>query len=133
MRPVQLARVAAEAEGIRVRGYVNRFIIRVSLVIIALAFLLGALVFAHGAIWYWLRVGLDQTFLAAAGILGGGDLLVAVVLVVSASRSTPSKVEREALDVRRKAIQGIGSSLSLIQLVLPIIRIVANMMRRTRR
>jgi hypothetical protein len=133
MRPFRLARIAAEAEGVRLRGLVSRIVTRAVLAVIALLFVLGAVVFAHVAAWYWLRIGLDQTFLAAAGILGGGDLLVAVVLGFLASRSTPSRVEVEALDVRRKALQAIGSTLSLAQLVIPVLRITANLRRRRRR
>jgi hypothetical protein len=133
MRPFRLARIAAEAEGVRLRGLVSRIVTRAVLAIIALLFVLGAVAFAHVAAWYWLRIGMDQTFLAAAGILGGGDLLVAVVLGFLASRSTPSRVELEALDVRRKALQAIGSTLSLAQLVIPVLRITANLRRRRRR
>jgi hypothetical protein len=132
MRPFRLARIAAEAEGVRLRGLVSRVVTRAVLAIIALLFVLGAVVFAHVAAWYWLRINLNQTFLAAAGILGGGDLLVAVVLGFLASRSTPSRVELEALDVRRKALQAIGSTLSLAQLILPVLRITANLRRRRR-
>jgi hypothetical protein len=132
MRPFRLARIAAEAEGVRLRGLVSRVVTRAVLAIIALLFVLGAVVFAHVAAWYWLRINLNQTFLAAAGILGGGDLLVAVVLGFLASRSAPSRVEVEALDVRRKALQAIGSTLSLAQLILPVLRITANLRRRRR-
>ena len=120
-------RIAAEAEGVRLRGFASRIVTRALLGLIALLFVLGAIVFAHLAAWYWLRTGLDQTLPAAAGILGGVDLLVAIILGALAIRSTPSRVEAEALEVRRKAIQGIGSTLSLARLVIPILRIVANM------
>ncbi len=132
MRPVRLVRIAASAEGLRLRGLGNRIVARALLGLVALLFLVGALVFAHLASWYWLRVGLDQTFLVAAGVLGGVDLLVAVVLGLLATRSTPGRVEVEALEVRRKAIQAIASTLSLTQLVIPILRIVANLRRRKR-
>jgi hypothetical protein len=132
VRSVRLARVAAEAEGVRLRGFASRIIMRAILGLIALLFVLGAIAFAHLAAWYWLRTGLDQTPLLAAGILGGVDLLAAIILGVLSMRSTPSRVEVEALDVRRKAIQGIGSGLSLTRLVIPILRIVTNM-RRSRR
>lgn len=114
------------------RGVVRRAVTRAILGLIALCFVLGALIFAHLAAWYWLREALDLTFPAAAGILGGVDLLVAVVLGLLAMRSSPSRVEVEALDVRRKAIQGIGSALSMTQLVIPIVRIVLNLLRRGR-
>jgi hypothetical protein len=132
MRSVRLARVAAEAEGVRLRGFASRIATRVILGLIALLFVLGAIAFVHLAAWYWLRTGLDQTLPAAAGILGGVDLLVAIILGVLAMRSTPGRVEVEALDVRRKAIQGIGSGLSLTRLVIPILRMVVNMRRPSR-
>jgi hypothetical protein len=132
VRSVRLVRVAAEAEGVRLRGFASRIVTRAILGLIALLFGLGAVVFAHLAAWHWLRTGLDQTFPAAAGILGGGDLLVAVILGVMATRTTPSRVEVEALDVRRKAVQAIGDTLSLGRLVIPILRIVAGMRRRRR-
>jgi hypothetical protein len=130
MRPVRLARIAAEAEGVRLRGLVSRILTRVVLGVVALLFVLGAVVFVHIGAWFGLQTGLGLTPLAATGIVGGVDLLLAIVLGALASRSTPSRVELEALDVRRKAIQSIGSTLSLTQLAIPLIRIVANMRRK---
>jgi hypothetical protein len=132
VRPVRLARIAAEAEGVRLRGLVSRVVTRAVLGVIALLFLLGAIVFVHVAAWYWLRTGFDQTFLAATGILGGADLILAIILGFLASRSTPSRVEVEALEVRRKAIQAIGSTLSLTQLAIPLLRSLVNLRRRRR-
>jgi hypothetical protein len=133
MRPFRLARIAAEAEGVRLRGMLGRILTRVVLAVIAFLFAIGAVVFSHLAAWHWLRTGLDQTFLATTGILGGGDLLVAVMLGFLASRSAPSQVEREALDVRRKAIRAIGGTLSVTQLLIPILRIAVNLRRRRRK
>jgi len=133
MRAVRLARIAAEAEGVRLRGLISRTVTRVILGVIALLFVLGAIVVAHVAAWYWLQTGLGQTFLAASGIVGGADLLVAIVLGFLATRSSPSRIEIEALEVRRKAIQSIGTTLSLTQLAIPLLRIVADLRRRRRR
>lgn len=132
MRPFRLARIAAEAEGVRLRGLVTRIVTRAIFAVVASIFLLGALTFGHIAAWYGIRVGLDQSFLAAAGILGGADLLVAIILLVLASRSTPSRTETEALEVRRRALEGVGSALSLTQMVLPVLRLVSGMRRRRR-
>ena len=132
MRPVRLARIAAEAEGVRLRGMVSRIVTRAILGVLAFLFVLGAIVFAHLAAWYGVRIGLGQTFLITTGILGGVDLLIAIVFGVLASRSSPSRVERDALDVRRKAVQGLGTSLSLAQLALPALRLVSNRRRRRR-
>lgn len=132
MRPVRLARIAAEAEGVRLKGMVSRIVTRAIFGVVAVLFVIGAIVFAHFAAWFELRTALDQTFLAATGEVGGADLLVAIILGVLASRSSPSRVEREALDVRRKAVQAIGGTFSLAQLALPVLRIGANLRRRRR-
>jgi hypothetical protein len=132
MRPVRLARIAAEAEGVRLRGMVSRIVTRAAFAAVALLFVIGVIVFAHIAAWFELRTALDQTFLAATGEVAGVDLLVAIILGVLASRSSPSRVEREALDVRRKAVQAIGGTFSLAQLAVPVLRVGANLRRRRR-
>jgi hypothetical protein len=133
MRPVRLARIAAEAEGVRLRGMMARIVTRAIFAVIGLIFILGAVTFGHIAAWYEIRVALNQSYLATAGILGGADLLVAIILLFLASRSAPSRVETEALEVRRKAIQGLGSALNLTQLVLPLVLRIVGSARRRRR
>jgi hypothetical protein len=130
MRPVRLARIAAEAEGVRLRALMTRVMTRVVFAVIALVFVLGAVTFAHVAAWYEIRIALEQSYLATAGILGGVDLLLAIILLVLASRSAPSRTEIEAHEVRRKAIEGLGSALSVTQLVLPLLRVVMGARRR---
>ena len=132
MRPVRLARIAAEAEGVRLRGFATRIAVRVAMAVVALLFVLGAVVFGHVAVWHVIRTELNQTVLATAGIMGGADLLVAVILGFLASRSRPSRVEVEALEVRRQAVQGITSTLSVTQMAIPAVRLMANMRRRRR-
>jgi hypothetical protein len=132
MRPIRLARIAAEAEGVRLRGMMTRIVTRVIFAVVALFFVLGAVTFGHVAAWYEIRIGLEQSFLATAGIMGGADLLIAIILLLLASRSSPSRVEIEAREVRRKALEGIGSALSLAQMLLPILRIASGMRRRRR-
>lgn len=130
MRPLRLARIAAEAEGLRLRAMLTRVASRVILGCVALLFVMGAVVFAHVAAWYELRIGLGQTYLAAAGILGGGDLLLALILGFFASRSSPSRAELEAVEVRRKAIEGLGSAFTISQMALPVLRLVSGSRRR---
>jgi hypothetical protein len=121
MRLSRLARIAAEAEGLRLRGLARRTVTRIILAMIALMFLLGAIALAHVAAWYWLRTGLGQPFLGATGIMGGLDLLAAIVLGVVASRSVPGRIEAEALAVRRKAIGEMESTVSVIRALIPIL------------
>jgi hypothetical protein len=132
VRPFRLARIAAEAEGVRLRGFVTRIVTRAILGVIALLFFMGAVVFVHFAAWYWLRTDMDETFLVATGILGVLDLLIGVVLGFFATRSTPSRVEVDALEIRRKAVQAVGEGLSLSRLAIPLIQIIANLRRRRR-
>jgi hypothetical protein len=132
MRPVRLARIAAEAEGVRLRGMMARIVTRAIFAVIALFFILGAVTFGHIAAWYEIRTALNQSYLATAGILGGADLLLAIILLFLASRSSPSRVEIEAREVRRKALAGLGSALSLTQLALPLLLRIMNGARRRR-
>jgi hypothetical protein len=130
MRPVRFARIAAEAEGVRLRGMMTRIVTRIIFAVIAFFFALGALTFGHIAAWYEVRIALNQTILATTGILGGVDLLMAIVLLLLAARSTPSRVEIEACEVRRQALNGLSSAFSLMQLVLPLLRMVSGARRR---
>lgn len=110
----------------------TRIATRVVFAVIALFFVIGALVFAHVAAWYELRTALDQSFLITTAILGGTDLLVAFILLFLASRSSPSRVETEALEVRRKAIEGLSNALSVTAMLLPLLRIATSFRRRRR-
>jgi len=132
MRPFRLVRIAAEAEGVRWRGIITRIAVRAAFAAVALIFVIGVLVFVHIAAWYEIRIDLNQSYLATAAILGGLDLLLAIILGFLATRSSPSKVETEALEVRRKAIEGLGSALTLTQMAMPVLRLGASMRRRKR-
>ncbi len=114
------------------RALATRLVVRLILAVVGLIFVLGALVFAHVAAWLEVRSVLNQPALVTAGILGGGDLVVAVLLLFVASRSSPGRVEVEALEVRRKAIAGIGNVFSLAQMAIPLMRLIGGMRRRRR-
>jgi hypothetical protein len=133
MRTLRLARIAAEAEGLRLRQQAKRTVIRGVLGVVALVFLAGALAFAHIAAWFWLR--LDWEARHASLILAGADLVLAALLGLLAARSSPGRVEREALAVRRRAIDSATSPLALSVLAMPALRVLGNLMwrRRSRR
>ena len=80
MRTLQLARIAAEAEGLRLRTHAQRTAIRVVIGLIALMFLGWALAFAHAAIWYWLREDIGWPERGTAMALTAGDLVIAAFL-----------------------------------------------------
>jgi Putative Actinobacterial Holin-X, holin superfamily III len=133
MRPVSLARIAVEAEGVRLRAMATRIVTHAAYAAVALVFLLCALGFAHVAAWYAIGNGLGLTPIATAGILGGLDLLIAIILALLARRSTPSRVEREALQVRREAVANLRSVVNVTQVALPLLRIAVPLARRRRR
>ncbi|MFL5285061.1 MAG: hypothetical protein ACJ8AW_29830 [Rhodopila sp.] len=130
LRPVRLARIAAEAEGVRLRGFAARIATRAAFAAVALVFLLAVLVFVHVAAWYALFSIAGLSFLASTGIVGGVDLLLAIILGLVARSSRPTEVEAEALDVRRRAVQGLPSTLSASQLMLPVLQAAANVRQR---
>ena len=133
MNPVKLARVAAEAEALRLRAMAGRIGRRIAFVVVALVFLLITLAFVHVIGWYALRVSAGLSFYAASGIVGGIDLLLALIFLGLASRSAPSAAEREALEVRRRAVEGMRSVMSMTQLALPTLRVVRSVRRRRQR
>ena len=133
IRPVRLAQIAAQAEATRLRGMVTRIAVRAAFGVVALVFVIGALVFAHIAAWSAIVAYLHQSDLITAGILGGADLLIAIILGILASRSAPSRIEQEALAVRRQAMDSMSNTLSLTQLALPLLRFVPVVTRRRRK
>jgi hypothetical protein len=112
MRTLRLARVAAEAEGLRIRLMLQRTVRQAVLGIVALVLLILALGFAHIAIWYALRLGAGWTPPVTGAVMCGGDLVLAGILGAFAARSRPGTAEREALTVRRHALTtATGSAL----------------------
>ena len=92
--------------------------------IIALLFALAAAVVAHVAAWLALQISAGFTFYWTALTIGGFDLLIALILLTSASRSAPSRIETEALAVRRRALAGLTTPVSMAQMLIPTLRLV---------
>lgn len=132
MNPIKLARVAAEAETLRLRAMMSRMIQRAVFAAIAIVFLLAVLVFVHILAWHALDVSAGMSFYAATCIVGGADLLLALILLAMAARSSPSRLEREALDVRRNAVVQMRRVATLSQLVWPAVRTVSSLRSRRR-
>jgi hypothetical protein len=130
VRAFRLARIAAEAEGLRLRERMRRTAMRAAFGIVAMGFLAGAVVFAHVAAWFWLRVAWEAQY--AALMVAGADLVLAIVLALLAARSTPSRVELEALAVRRRAIDSVGSTLAFSALAMQLLRLFTNLLSRRR-
>ena len=130
MRTLRLARIAAEAEGLRLRQRVRRAAIRTAFGILAMGCLAGAVVFGHVSAWFWLRLYWES--LHTALILTGADVVLAAVLALLAARSSPGRVELDALAVRRQAIERATSTLAFSALAGQLLRLIASAVLRRR-
>ena len=131
MRPLRLARIAAEAEGVRLRHRAQRTAVRVAFAMIALVFLAGTLAFLHVAGWFWLRLSWERQY--AALILAGADFVLALLLALLAMRSSPDQVELEALAVRQRALEGVTAGVAWSALAVQVLRVAGNLVSRSRR
>jgi hypothetical protein len=130
MRTLRLARIAAEAEGLRLRRQAQRTAGRVVIGLIALVFAGCALAFAQVAAWFWLRQSVGWAQAGSALALTGADLVIAVFLGLLMARSSPGRVEVEALQVRQRALESVTSSFALTTMLLPTVRLALNLLRR---
>ena len=131
MRTLRLARIAAEAEGLRLRHLARRTAVRATLGVVAFGFFAAAVVLAHVAAWFWLLRFWEPDNAALA--LAGADLLIAIALGLLAARSSPDRTEIEALAVRQRALDGAGASIAWSSLALQALRILGNLLSRRRR
>jgi hypothetical protein len=111
MRAAKLAKIAAEAEVLRLQHMLKRQGMRAALGLIAAILALGVLVLAHVVGWQILRQYVPPIY--ATLILLGVDLAVTMILGILVARSSPSHEEREALAVRQQALHEARSSLTL--------------------
>ena len=128
MRALRLARIAAEAEGLRLRYSAQRTVVRAILGLIALGFLFGA-----AGLLPYRRVVLAAAVLGQAG--GGADpgrrrLVLAAILALLAARSSPGRIEIEALAVRRRALESATSSLAFSALPTQLLPLAVRLFRR---
>ena|SRR5690348_4800214 len=128
MRTLRLARIALEAEGLRLRQRARRGVARVALLAMACGFLLAAAGFGHAAVWLWLRLHWEPP--QAAGLMVGGDVVLATFFALLAARSSAGRIEREALDVRRRAIESAVGTYAISTLTLQVLGLVTRLLRR---
>jgi hypothetical protein len=112
---VNLAKVAAKAEILRIQLMLQRQGLRAGFGLVAVLFALGGLVLAHVAGWQVLRLYVPPIY--ATLIFLGVDLVVAAIFGILAARSSPSGAEREALAIRQRALHEARSSLALGALI----------------
>jgi len=119
-RSLRLAKVAAQAEGLRLRRLARRTAYRGVYGAIAAVFALALLVLAHVALYMWMTSYVSP--LAAVGIVALVDLVLAAIFGILASRSSPDSVELEATRVRDTARAQLTDALTLTALVGPAMR-----------
>lgn len=102
MRAVELAKVAAAAEALRLRRIARRQAIRAGLGAGAAVFGIAVFVLLH-VLAYDLLLAIVRPWVAALIVLGV-DLVVAAVLGAMAMRNAPDRIEQEALAVRRQSL-----------------------------
>jgi len=120
MRVLRLARIAAEAEVLRLRRIAVKTGFRAAYGVLALVFVIAALCLLHVAFWLFLTRYVGPV--GSALIVMGVDLLIAVIFGALAARSGPDKIEQEAIQIRRTALQQIKRSFTLMMMLVPVTR-----------
>ena len=115
MRVTNLAKVAAQAEILRIQYMLKRQGTRAAFGLVALIFAVAVLVFANIIGWQVVRLYVSAIY--ASLIMFGINLVIAAIFGFLAARSTPSREEQEALDLRRQAVHEVRNSLALGALV----------------
>jgi hypothetical protein len=109
VRSINLLRLALDAEMLRLRAMATRQGRRAAFGSVALVFALAVLAFAEIAGWQGLRLRVEA--IPTTLILLGINLVIAAVFGLLAARSSPGLAEREALQVRRQALDAVRGSL----------------------
>ena len=111
MRSINLLRLALDAEMLRLRAMATRQGRRAAFGSVAFIFALAVLALAELAGWQGLRLRVEA--IPTTLILLGINLVIAAVFGLLAARSSPGLAEREALQVRRQALDAVRGSLLL--------------------
>ena len=115
MRSVELAKVAAAAESLRLKRIAARQVMRVAYAGGAAVFAIGVLVLIHIVIFQALTPA-SVTPLWASVILLAIDLIVASILYGLARSNSPDAIEIEALEVRRQAVAELRKATTFVAL-----------------
>jgi hypothetical protein len=120
MRTVRLARIAAEAEALRLRRIARRTAFRAVYAVILVVFAVAALTMVHVTGWLYAARNLGPV--TAALIVLGVDVVLCIIFGVLAARSSPDRIEQEALQVRQTAVHQIGQGFALMMMLQPVAR-----------
>jgi cobalamin biosynthesis protein CobD/CbiB len=127
VRSINLLKVAAEAELLRMRALLARQGRRAAFGVVAVIFMLGVLVLVEVAGWQVLRLYVAS--ISATLILLGINFVICALFGALAARSSPSHAEREALRVRRQALDAARGALSFTAAI-PLISALLGLGRR---
>lgn len=114
MRAVELAKVAANAEALRLREMSKRQAMRGAYGGAAALFGIAVFVLLHVVVFYLLVP--HVTPLVATLILLAFDLVVAAVCGLKAAKSVPGAVEAEAYEIRKQALLDMRGSVTVMSL-----------------
>ena len=115
MRTLRLARVAAEAEQLRIKRIIRRQAIRAALGLVGGIFLLAALAWLHVLVWFALVHSLHPILRSV--VLVAIDVVLALILLLLAMRSSPDPIEREALELRRESVAQLRATMTTAALI----------------
>lgn len=114
MRAVELAKVAAAAEALRLRRITRRQIFRAAYGAGAAVFAIGVLVLLHVVAYHAMVPNVSP--LVASAILLAFDLIVAGVLGYLAISNTPDAIEDEAKMIRQQAVFEMRKAVTVMAL-----------------
>lgn len=118
MRTVELAKVAAAAEALRLRRIARRQGLRAAFGVAAAVFALAILVVLHVVLWQMLRRWV--TPIQATLVLLGADVVITAVFAFMAMRDVPDSIEVEAKRIRTQALRELRSSLTVMAMAAEI-------------
>ncbi len=120
MRTLRLARVAAEAERLRIKRIIRRLVLRAVFGAVAGVFALAALAWLHVLVWFALAHSLHPVLRSV--VLVVIDVVITLILGLLAMRSPHDPIEAEALEVRRQSVAQLRRSLSIAALAAAMAR-----------
>lgn len=120
MRLLRLARAAFEAEGLHLRRVARARGIQAALAAAAAIFALLLLAMLHLAAFAALVPGWGAA--QAALLVAGGDLAIAAILALAASRAGRDRVAEEARQVRQEAMRQLGDGAARAVVLAPLLR-----------
>lgn len=115
MDTFRLASIALQAEKLRWRAVLRRHVVQIMLFMVVGLLAFTAFLCGHLAVYALLLPHLPPA--GAAGVVAGGDLALAlVVLLIAMGKSGPGVSERQAHDLSRNAQDQIRASLKWTRL-----------------